>query len=238
MIHFLDTYAAGLKVERARGTARSLVLAVRRRGVACTVQTGIGDGTGLATAHPLRWCLAGVLVLLLVAAMPAMAVPRSNVASADEGDGPPTALQVVLTYADGHTTAHHDPALFTDDAVLEVPGMAPLSGPAAIVGFLDAFYAAIGDRHVEIETAFQSASDDRVAVVGHVTGIHAGTLLGVPATDNRIDFRLSVVYEVHDGKIARVQPFFDALGLMRQLGAIPWPAAEGPPSPGERGKPY
>lgn len=160
-----------------------------------------------------RWYVAALLLLAAgFLAMPGLAVQARGpveLRDPEQRVAPGPALRTVLAYAEGHTSARHDPALLADDAVMVVPGQAPVRGPEAIVGYLDEFYGGIDDRWVGIQMGFQAESGDRVAVVVHVTGARPDAFRGASANGTRLDLRLCVVYDMIDGKIARIQSFSD-----------------------------
>ena len=64
-------------------------------------------------------------------------------------------------------------------------------------------------------------------VVVHAThhGRHTGDLTGIAATGRQVAYDYVHVLRFEDGKVAEHWGFRDDLGLMRQLGALPAPAA-------------
>ncbi len=56
-------------------------------------------------------------------------------------------------------------------------------------------------------------------------GTHEGPLRGpegeIPPTGRRVEFELCEVYQIRDGKIVSARTYFDAAGLMSQLGVLP-----------------
>lgn len=67
------------------------------------------------------------------------------------------------------------------------------------------------------------AEGDRVAVRLTARGTHTGPLLGLPPTGKSVSFGGMEVFRVADGLIVESWGQFDALGLLRQLGATPTP---------------
>lgn len=65
------------------------------------------------------------------------------------------------------------------------------------------------------------SSGDRVAIRWSAGGVHAGNLLGVPATGRRVDITGIDIFRVKDGKLAEMWQNWDQLGMMQQIGAIP-----------------
>lgn len=181
---------------------------------------GVLRGLGLAGVGILAGSAVGVrgAAAHLVTSVPTPA-PESS------PDSAPTILE---TWIAGHQAATHDPGLLAADAVLELPGVPPIAGPQAIVGFLDAFYGAIGARMVTPETLV--VSGDTAAVLLAVRGTHDGTVLGVPPTGNPIDVWLAAFVDVRVGQIARIRAVLDALVLLTQFGALPVPGTPAPSS--------
>jgi predicted ester cyclase len=82
--------------------------------------------------------------------------------------------------------------------------------------------AAPGARH---EITMQVAEGD--LVVSHIVGrgIHAGELLGIPATNNEFETEGIAIHRVRDGKIVEYWAVTEFARVLQQLGALP-----GPPS--------
>ena len=70
------------------------------------------------------------------------------------------------------------------------------------------------------------AEGDRVGGRFSLRGTHTGTLFGIPATGRRVDVGVMVIARLDAaGKWVEDWASWDQLGLLRQLGAIPAPAA-------------
>jgi predicted ester cyclase len=65
---------------------------------------------------------------------------------------------------------------------------------------------------------------DRVAVRRTVRGTHRGGFMGIAPTGREASFGGVWLARMRDGKLVEQWVYFDALGLMRQLGAVPAPA--------------
>lgn len=80
--------------------------------------------------------------------------------------------------------------------------------------------AAPGSRH---EIKIQVAEGD--LVVSHIVGrgVHAGELLGIPATNREIETEGIVIHRVRDGKIVEYWSVTDVARVLQQLGALPGP---------------
>jgi steroid delta-isomerase-like uncharacterized protein len=78
--------------------------------------------------------------------------------------------------------------------------------------------AAPGSRH---EVTMQVAEGD--LVVSHIVGrgVHAGELLGLPATNKEIETEGIVIHRVRDGKIVEYWSVTDVARVLQQLGVMP-----------------
>jgi steroid delta-isomerase-like uncharacterized protein len=109
---------------------------------------------------------------------------------------------------------------FTEDVVWEddsFPG--PVVGPAAAAQTMSVFYAAFPDLHFEVEQDF--ASGDQGAVAWRITGTHRGEFAGIPPTGRQLDYHACMIFQVRDGKIARVRTYVPTGVILQQLGVLP-----------------
>ena len=102
----------------------------------------------------------------------------------------------------------HDPSLPED--VVGLDGMK---------GFASEFLRAFPDLRFSIED--QVAEGDMVATRWTSSATHEGELMGIAPTGNRTGVSGVTVSRVSGGKIVEDWNNWDALGLMRQIGAIP-----------------
>lgn len=84
--------------------------------------------------------------------------------------------------------------------------------------FFEVLDATFKDMTFAIEAMVAEA--DQVAVRFTITAVHAGALLGIPATGRRVDFTGMVIYRLRDGMIAETWLYPDNLSLLQQLGAL------------------
>ena len=84
------------------------------------------------------------------------------------------------------------------------------------------FRVATPGRH---EISMQISEGDLVVshIVGH--GIHAGELLGIPATNNEVQTEGIAIHRVRDGKIVEYWAVTDVARVLQQVGALPAPPA-------------
>lgn len=110
--------------------------------------------------------------------------------------------------------------LFTPDAVLHDPNVAaPQKGIEAHAAFLQGFLKAIPDLRFTIEQ--QVAEGDTVVTRLRGAGTHEGELVGLPATHRKGSAAVVVIHRMRDGKVADSWVYWDALGFMRTVGALP-----------------
>ncbi len=102
----------------------------------------------------------------------------------------------------------HDPS---------VPG--DVVGVDGLKGFASAFLGAFPDLRFSVED--QVAEGDMVATRWTSSATHEGELMGIAPTGNRTGVSGVTVSRVSGGKIAEDWNNWDALGLMRQIGATP-----------------
>ena len=80
-------------------------------------------------------------------------------------------------------------------------------------------YSAFSDVRTKVEA--QIAEGDIVVTRWTRTATHTGTFRGIPATGKVTTMTGITISRIADGKIAEGWVQADALGLMKQLGAIP-----------------
>lgn len=92
-------------------------------------------------------------------------------------------------------------------------------GMAEARGWRDAF----PDLNMRID--LMVAENDMVAVRWTATGTNTGTGNGIPATGRSVETHGTTMFRMADGRIAEEWTCANSLGLMRQLGMLPAPAA-------------
>jgi predicted ester cyclase len=82
------------------------------------------------------------------------------------------------------------------------------------------FRVATPGRH---EITLQVAEGDLVVsyIVGR--GVHAGELLGIPATNNDVETAGIAIHRIRDGKIVEYWSVTDVARVLQQVGALPGP---------------
>jgi ketosteroid isomerase-like protein len=93
-----------------------------------------------------------------------------------------------------------------------------LRGPVGVIAtsrWLAETFSDLRFNHHEVV-----AEDERVVVVTTMTGIHTGTLNGIPATGKRFQQRQFHLYRLRAGQIVEHLALRDDLGLLHQLGVL------------------
>ncbi len=110
--------------------------------------------------------------------------------------------------------------LVTADFVIHDPDMPEEPrGPEGLKGFVAMYRDAFPDIAFEIED--QVAEGEKVGTRWVARGTHRGELMGIAPTGNAVEVRAFTLQRFSGGKIAEDWAHYDALGMMRQLGAIP-----------------
>lgn len=104
--------------------------------------------------------------------------------------------------------------------------VASVRGRDELRALLGVFWTAIPDFQHRLTDVV--ASGDLVAARGIASGTHTGPLAGptgeVPASGRTISFPFAAWARVEDGLIREFRGYWDAMGFMQQIGAIPQPA--------------
>ena len=69
----------------------------------------------------------------------------------------------------------------------------------------------------------QIAEGEKVGTRWVAYGTHQGELMGIAPTGKRVTVRAFTLQRFSGGKIAEDWAHYDALGMMRQIGAVPEP---------------
>lgn len=110
--------------------------------------------------------------------------------------------------------------LVDDDVVAHDPSFGdPVRGKDAYRAAAAQFATAFPEIRFTIED--QVAEGDTVVTLWSAVGRHGGDLFGTPSTGKQVSFTGVDIHRVRDGKIIEERGQWDALGLLRQIGAIP-----------------
>lgn len=113
------------------------------------------------------------------------------------------------------------PTLLDPDVLFH--GASEEQGIAAYQALVARVRVAFPDQRFTIEDTI--ASGDRVVVRWNMEATHSGPLAGIPASGKRVTQRAIVIYRFKDGKVAEAWTQMDQVGMLRQLGRDPLPAA-------------
>jgi len=108
--------------------------------------------------------------------------------------------------------------LSTPSAIFHYPGNEPWDREAQ-QGFYKAFSAAFPDHQHTIEE--QIAEGDKVVTRWTIRGTHNGDLQGIAPTGRQVTIDATVINHMVGGKIQVHRVFYDMLGVMQRIGAIP-----------------
>jgi steroid delta-isomerase-like uncharacterized protein len=93
-----------------------------------------------------------------------------------------------------------------------------LRGPAGFKPFFLQLTKAFPDMHVEV--ADTVSEGDKIAARCVVTGTHRGDSLGVPPTNQPVQFTGIAILRIKEGKIVEAWNNFDFQGLSKQIGTL------------------
>jgi steroid delta-isomerase-like uncharacterized protein len=93
------------------------------------------------------------------------------------------------------------------------------TGPNAYKKHASTYITAFPDSHLRMDDVVDGG--DKVVVRWTATGTHKGDLRGIPPTNQRVEVTGMSAFRCTNGKINEEWLQWDALGLMRQLGALP-----------------
>lgn len=111
--------------------------------------------------------------------------------------------------------------LLAPDYVLHFPGVPEPVDSEGHKQLVTMFRNAFPDWQESVDDVI--AEGDRVVIRVTGSGTHLGEFMGVPPTGNRVVTTGVGIGRLENGRIAETWAAYDALGLMRQLGAIPAP---------------
>ena len=110
-----------------------------------------------------------------------------------------------------------------DCEVVDVPNGAVFRGPEGLKQFLQVFSTAFPESSVEVTNLF--ATEDQAVVEFIGRGTHSGPLHGpagdIPPTGKSWTLHFCDVYKFREDKIVSHRTYYDALGLLQQLGLVP-----------------
>ncbi|MGH3090534.1 MAG: ester cyclase [Rubrobacteraceae bacterium] len=106
------------------------------------------------------------------------------------------------------------------DFVLHDPNLPEeVRGIEGLKQFVSLYRTAFPDIRFEIEK--QIAEGDSVGTRWTARGTHEGELMGIAPTGNKVEVGAFTLHRFSGAKISEDWAHYDAMGMMRQLGAIP-----------------
>jgi len=110
--------------------------------------------------------------------------------------------------------------LISPSHALQAPNLSGSAvGPEAYQGQILRFLGGFPDLRFTIEDTI--AEKDKVVACWTFSGTHKGDFMGVPPTSRKVSVEGMTIHHLADGKIMDSYTNWDALGMMKQLGAFP-----------------
>jgi steroid delta-isomerase-like uncharacterized protein len=97
------------------------------------------------------------------------------------------------------------------------------SGKEGVRFFVNSLREAFPDIRAEVDVTLSDGNLQ--AAHGTVRATHQGEFMGIPATNNSVEFEVVDILRVEDGKAAEHWGLTDVMALMQQIGAMPEPAS-------------
>src|SRR5215212_1831072 len=110
--------------------------------------------------------------------------------------------------------------VYADDIVMHEPDE-DVHSIEGLKQFVSMIRSALPDLHITLEDDI--AEGDKVVSRWRAQGTHQGELMDIAATGNEVAITGITIHRVEEGKIVEEWENWDALGLMQQIGAVPFP---------------
>ncbi|MCA1678924.1 MAG: ester cyclase [Actinobacteria bacterium] len=125
-------------------------------------------------------------------------------------------------FNDGHLV--RAAATVSDDfELIDVASGQTFHGPEGCRRWLEIFKTALPDAKTEILEFIATGTHAASEHIGR--GTHTGPFVSpagtIPPTGRNVELRIAEIYEVREGKIAKLHAYYDTATLMRQLGLLP-----------------
>ena len=138
-------------------------------------------------------------------------IVRAGYDAFNQQNGDPSSLDPVTTY------------FAADCEKVDVPSNMTFRGPEGMKQWLTGFITACPDARVDMLNLF--ATEDRAVVECILHGTQTGPLHGpagaVPASGRAMRLQACEVFQVRNGMIVSHHTYYDLLGLLQQLDALP-----------------
>ena len=109
--------------------------------------------------------------------------------------------------------------ILSTDYVYREPTVGEKRGRAGFRELVTMYRNAFPDVKLTIDE--QIAEGDKVVTRWSATGTHRGELFGTAPTGKQVRVQGIIVSRIANGKIVEETEVYDALGMLRQLGAVP-----------------
>jgi steroid delta-isomerase-like uncharacterized protein len=109
--------------------------------------------------------------------------------------------------------------LFTPDYVEHQPGAPDIHRPEGMKQFLAMLRTAFPDAHFTVEDRI--VDGDKIAVCWTMRGTQQGDFQGIPPTGRSVTLTGMAIHHFADNRIQESWDYYDSLGLLQQLGALP-----------------
>jgi len=109
--------------------------------------------------------------------------------------------------------------ILSTDYVYREPTVGEKRGRAGFRELITMYRSAFPDVKLTIDE--QIAEGDKVVTRWSATGTHRGELFGTAPTGKQVRVQGIIVSRITNGKIVEETEVYDALGMLRQLGAVP-----------------
>jgi len=109
--------------------------------------------------------------------------------------------------------------ILSTDYVYREPTVGEKRGRAGFRELITMYRSAFPDVKLTIDE--QIAEGDKVVTRWNATGTHRGELFGTAPTGKQVRVQGIIVSRITNGKIVEETEVYDALGMLRQLGAVP-----------------
>ena len=110
-----------------------------------------------------------------------------------------------------------------DVEVVFTPAGQTFRGAQEFIQFMQGFKMAFPD--ITLEVTNQAATDDQVVSEFIAKGNHTGPLMSpageIPPTGRYAEWPVCEVWQVRDGKLAKITNYQDSATMLRQLGLLP-----------------
>lgn len=94
-----------------------------------------------------------------------------------------------------------------------------VKGLEAYRGVMSGLVAGLPDTEYVLEEI--AGEGDKVHFIFRHRATHTGELLGIPASNRKVDYLLNSVCTFQNGKVIEQSDFYDLLTFLRQIGVVP-----------------